>query len=320
MKNHAAASGWWSEFPKYIVSLLKAYYGGAATKESDWGFHWIPKLTGDHSHMTTVADMADGRVKGYFIMGQNPVVGSMNGALHRKALHKLEWLVVSDLTLIETAEFWRTAPEVVQGTVRPEDIQTEVFFFPSAAHTEKSGTFTNPQRLLQWHAQAVEPPGEARGDLQFIFELGRRLKKLCADSTGAKDRPIQALTWDYPTHGPLGEPDAEAVLTVARQAAPGGEAGRGGAGHGGGPAHALRRVLRGQGILTGFPSGLPGPAPGPGRRGGDRPHARLRRQAPEVPPARAARGACPLPAGGPGSRGGLTALPGVAREDRVVVA
>jgi formate dehydrogenase major subunit len=212
VKNHASASGGWSEFPKYIVSLLKAYYGDAATKENDWGFHWLPKLTGDHSHMTTVADMADGRVKGYFVMGQNPVVGSMNGALHRKALHQLEWLVVTDLALTETAEFWRTAPEVVRGDVRPEEIQTEVFFFPAAAHTEKSGTFTNTQRLLQWHARAVEPPGEARSDLRFIFELGRRLKKLHADSTEEKDRPLQALTWDYPTHGPLDEPDAETVL------------------------------------------------------------------------------------------------------------
>ncbi|OJH36441.1 formate dehydrogenase [Cystobacter ferrugineus] len=210
--NNVSASGWWSEFPKYIVSLLKAYYGDAATKENDWGFHWLPKLTGDHSHMTTVADMADGKLKGYFVMGQNPVVGSMNGALHRKALHELEWLVVTDLTLIETAEFWRTAPEILRGDVRPQDIQTEVFFFPSAAHTEKSGSFTNTQRLLQWHSQAVEPPGEARSDLQFIFELGRRLKALYADSTEEKDRPIQALTWDYPTHGPLDEPDAEAVL------------------------------------------------------------------------------------------------------------
>ncbi|MET0404345.1 MAG: molybdopterin-dependent oxidoreductase, partial [Cystobacter sp.] len=212
VRNNVSQSGWWSEFPKYIVSLLKAYYGDAATKQNDWGFHWVPKLTGDHSHMTTVADMADGQVKGYFIMGQNPVVGSMNGALHRKAMHKLEWLVVTDLALTETAEFWRTAPEVVRGDVRPQDIQTEVFFFPTASHAEKSGTFTNTQRLLQWHEQAVEPPGEARSDLQFIFELGRRLKALYAGSTEEKDRPLQVLTWDYPTHGPLAEPDAAAVL------------------------------------------------------------------------------------------------------------
>lgn len=210
--NNVSASGWWSNFPKYITSLLKAYYGEAATKDNDWGFHWLPKLTGDHSHQTTVSDMADGKVKGYFVLGENPAVGSMNGALQRKALRKLDWLVVGDLTLTETAEFWRTAPEVVRGDVRPQDIQTEVFFFPCAAHTEKEGSFTNTQRLLQWHHKAVEAPGEARSDLQFIYELGLRLKKLYADSKEDKDRALQVLTWDYPTKGPRQEPDAEAVL------------------------------------------------------------------------------------------------------------
>ena len=210
--NNESASGWWSHFPKYITSLLKAYYGDAATKHNDYGFHWLPKLTGDHSHMTTVADMADGKVKGYFVLGENPAVGSMNGALQRKALHELDWLVVGDLTLTETAEFWRTAPEVVRGDVRPEDIQTEVFFFPCAAHTEKEGSYTNTQRLVQWRHKAVEPIGESRSDLHFVHDLGVRLKKLYADSTEEKDRPIQALTWDYPTKGEKQEPDAEAVL------------------------------------------------------------------------------------------------------------
>jgi len=211
LHNNQSPTGAWAEFPKYVVSLLKAYYGDASRQDNDWGFHWIPKLTGDHSHMTTVADMADGKVKGYFVMGENPVVGSVNGALHRKGLQKLDWLVVTDLTLTETAEFWRTAPEVVRGDLRPEDIPTEVFFIPAATHTEKDGTFTNTQRLLQWHHKAVEPPGDARSDLYFIYQLGRRLKELYADSTEEKDRPLQVLTWDYPLKGP-GEPDPEAIL------------------------------------------------------------------------------------------------------------
>ena len=63
----------------------------------------------------------------------------------------------------------------------PEDIGTEVFFLPAAAHTEKSGSFTNTQRLLQWHHQAVEPAGDARSDLWFTYHLGRRIRaKLAA--------------------------------------------------------------------------------------------------------------------------------------------
>jgi formate dehydrogenase major subunit len=211
-KNNEAGTGWWSHFPKYVISLLKAWFGEAAHAGNDYRFDHLPRLSGNHSHMQTVADMADGRVKGYFVIGENPAVGSVNGALQRKGLRKLEWLVVRDLTLIETAEFWRRAPEIQRGEVRTEDIPTEVFFFPAAAHTEKDGTYTNTQRLLQWHHKAVEPPGDARSELHFMLHLGRRLKRLYAQSREEKDLPIQELTWDYPTQGKHEEPDAEAVL------------------------------------------------------------------------------------------------------------
>jgi len=212
LENNGSASGWWANFPKYIVSLLKAYWGDAATKENDYCFDYLPHLTGDHSHMTTVADMVDGKVKGYFLMGENPTVGSMHGALHRKGLREAQWVVVRDFAVTETADFWRDAPEITRGEVRPEDIATEVFFFPAATHTEKDGAFTNTQRLLQWHHKAVDPPGDARSDLHFMFHLGTRLKELYAGSDDPKDRPILDLTWDYPTKGHHQDPDAEAVL------------------------------------------------------------------------------------------------------------
>ena len=109
---------------------MKAWFGEAATKENDWAYGYLPMLTGDHSHMTTVTDMADGKVKGYFVMGENPVVGSMNGPLQRKGLRALDWLVVRDFQVTETADFWRESAE---------DVATEVFFFPAATHTEKDG-------------------------------------------------------------------------------------------------------------------------------------------------------------------------------------
>ncbi len=206
-------SGWWGEYKKYFVSLMKAWYGPAATKESDWCYDYLPTLTGDHSHMNTVVDMADGAVKGYFVMGENPVVGSMNGPLQRKGLRKLDWLVVRDFQLTETADFWREAPEINRGEVKPENIGTEVFFFPAAAHTEKDGSFTNTQRLLQWHHKAVDPPGDSRSELDFIFKLGQRLRRLYQfEYSEPRNWPIRDLMWDYPTHGPLEEPDAEAVL------------------------------------------------------------------------------------------------------------
>jgi formate dehydrogenase major subunit len=209
---YTSPSGWWGEFPKYSVSLLKAWYGDAATAANEFCFHYLPVLTGDHSHLNTVADMADGKVKGYFVMGENPVVGTVNGALHREGLRALEWLVVRDFQLTETAEFWRFAPEIERGDVRTEDIGTEVFFFPAAAHTEKEGSFTNTQRLLQWHHKAIDPPGDCRSELDFVFKLGQRLKTLYEGSEDPKDRPVLDLTWDYPAVGPRREPDAQAVL------------------------------------------------------------------------------------------------------------
>jgi formate dehydrogenase major subunit len=202
-EHNTPGSGWWSEFPKYAVSLLKAWFGDAARQESGWAFDYLPYLTGDHSHMTTYAAMGDGVVKGYFVMGENPVVGSMNGGLQCSAMRRLEWLVVRDFQLTETAEFWRAHASA---------IATEVFFFPAATHTEKDGSFTNTQRLLQWHHKAVEPPGDCRSDLHFMLHLGRRMKNLYAGSSDPKDRPIRDLTWDYPAEGEIEESSAEAVL------------------------------------------------------------------------------------------------------------
>jgi formate dehydrogenase major subunit len=50
-ENYTARAGWWTEFPKYIVSLLKAWYGDAATADNDFCFNYLPKMTGDHSHI-----------------------------------------------------------------------------------------------------------------------------------------------------------------------------------------------------------------------------------------------------------------------------
>ncbi|MBV9257606.1 MAG: molybdopterin-dependent oxidoreductase, partial [Ktedonobacteraceae bacterium] len=205
--------GWWSNIPAYIVSLLTAWYG-KATGEKDYGYHWLPKITGDHSHLKTSYAMLDGKVKGYFIFGQNPAAGSTNARMQRKALEQLDWMVVCDLYEVETAAFWYKGPEPVDSS----KIKTEVFLMPAAASTEKEGSFTNTQRLLQWRDKAVDPPGDARSDLWFVYHLGKRLKELYAESKEARDRPIQALTWDYEEAEPKpdfhieGEPDALLVL------------------------------------------------------------------------------------------------------------
>ncbi len=207
-----ASKGYWGNMRAYLVSLLKAYWGDAATAENDFCFDYLPRLTGSHSTYETVMAQLEGTCKGYFLMGENPAVGSANAKLQRLGMAHLDWLVVRDFSLIESATWWKDGPEIETGELRTEDIGTEVFFLPAAAHTEKDGSFTNTQRLLQWHHQAVEPAGEARSDLWFTFHLGRIIREKLAASTDPMDRPLLDLVWDYPTKGAQAEPDAEAVL------------------------------------------------------------------------------------------------------------
>src|SRR5689334_10488506 len=212
VKKHKARTGLWSAFDKYFVSLMKAYYGDAATKSNDWGFDWLPRVTGDHSHFGYWLDMADGKLEGLFVMGQNPGVGAPNSRLERKALAKLKWLVVRDMVETETASFWQDSPEVLRGELNPDEVETEVFLFPAAGHAEKDGCFTNTQRLLQFHEMAVEPPGDARSETWFMYHLGRRLKAKAKQDGGRRNEGLNALTWDYPTRGTIAEPVVEEVL------------------------------------------------------------------------------------------------------------
>ncbi len=205
-------TGIWSSFDAYIVSLLKAWYGEAATRENEFGFGWLPRISGDHSHQGYWLEMADGRMDGLFVMGQNPAVGGPNAGLERRALAQLKWLVVRDMVEVETATFWKDSPEVRSGELAPDRIGTEVFFFPAAGHAEKAGSFTNTQRMVQWHEQAVEAPGDCRSDGWFVFHLGRLLKAKAQADSAPENAGLRALTWEYPVSGPHGEPDIDAVL------------------------------------------------------------------------------------------------------------
>jgi formate dehydrogenase major subunit len=212
LEMNGSPSGFWGHLPAYFVSLLKAWWGDAATSDNDFCFDWLPRISGDHSAYQTALDMLDGKVKGYFVVGENPAVGSSHSGLHRKALANLEWLVVRDFVEIESASFWYDAPEIETGELRTADIGTEVFLLPAAAHTEKDGTFTNTQRLLQWHHKAVEPIGDQRSELWFYYHLGRIIREKLAGSTDPRDASILSLTWEYPTEGPHDDPRADAVL------------------------------------------------------------------------------------------------------------
>lgn len=210
LAQNTKATGWWANTPKYVVSLLKAFYGDAATAENEFCFAYLPQLVGDHSVLPTTFAMKDGSVKGYFVIGQNPGASGQNAELVSSAMERLDWLVNIDFFDNETVSFWH------REGADPSKIGTEVFFLPGATILEKEGTMTQTSRVLQWHDKAIEPLGDSKSDLWYFYDLGKRLKALYAASQDPRDRPILDMTWKYDHEDEReragGEPSALRVL------------------------------------------------------------------------------------------------------------
>ena len=215
--------GYWANADAYFVSLMRAYFGDAATAENNWAYDHLPRLSGPHGTYQTLMSMLKDEVEGYFILGQNPAVGSANGRQQRLGMSHLKWLVVRDFRLIESATWWKDGPEIASGELRTEDIETEVFFMPAATHVEKAGTFTQTQRLVQWRHKALDPPGDCQSELDFFHDLGVRIRRLLADSPDERDRPLLDLTWDYPLdeHGEVIPESVLREINGYRTSAPG---------------------------------------------------------------------------------------------------
>jgi formate dehydrogenase major subunit len=208
IRKEMPTTGWWSNGRKYTVSFLKAWYGDSARADNEWGYQYLPKNIGDHSHLPMFQAMHDGVVKGFMAIGQNPAVGGQNATYQRGGMARLEWMVVRDIFMTETAEFWK-APDVGD----PTQVQTEVFFLPAATTPEMDGSYTNTQRLVQWHEKGVEAPEDCRSDLWFTHHLAKRLKRLYAGSTNPNDAPFLALVWDFAEEeNAIREPRAVSVL------------------------------------------------------------------------------------------------------------
>lgn len=202
--------GYWANLPKFVVSYLKSLYGDAATPENEFGFQWHPRIIGDHSHLAMFAAMNQGKVKGMLLIGQNPAT-SINAKMERAGMRQLDWLVVKDNWIHESATYWKNAPEIKNGEVKTADIKTEVFFFPSEQIAEYEGSFTNTFRMLQWHYKATDGPGDCRNDLWFTHQLAKRLKALYANSNAPRDIGFKNLTWDF-------DPDDRSQLRAMTQA------------------------------------------------------------------------------------------------------
>ena len=181
----------WMSRPKQVISLLKAWYGDAATRDNGFGWEYLPRIGANYSFIPLFEAVNAGSIKGLLCWGMNPAVSGPNSGIVREALQKLEWMVAVDLVETETAAAWK-APGV-----DPSQNTTEVFLLPAAASLEKEGSLMNSARWMQWRYKAVDPPGEARSDLWIIDQLMRELKELYDRDGGPNAEAITRLTWDH---------------------------------------------------------------------------------------------------------------------------
>ena len=201
--NDPKSANWWQNYPKYIVSLLKAFYGDKAEKNNDFCFNYLPKTKAgvNYSHISLFKAMNEGVIKGFMVWGQNPMVGGPDTMETLEGLKKLDWMFVAELWPTETAEFWK-APGV-----NPKQVKTEVFLLPAAASVEKEGSISNSGRWMQWRYAGANPPGEAKSDLWMMTQIVEELKALYRKEGGKFPDPILDLSWNYGK----GEPDPHTV-------------------------------------------------------------------------------------------------------------
>ena len=196
--NDPLSANWWQNEPKYMVSLLKSFFGDKATKANNFGYDWMPKI--DAGKTYTWLDLFDamykGEFTGFFAWGQNPAGSGANSNKTRTALTKLDWMVNVNIFDNETGSFWKGPG------MDPEKIKTEVFMLPCAVSVEKEGSITNSGRWSQWRYKAAEPPGEAGPDGDILIDLMNKIKDLYKkDKKAVFPEPIVNLKWDYVTNG-----------------------------------------------------------------------------------------------------------------------
>ncbi len=186
---------YWQNYPKFHVSLMKSWWGNAATKENNWCFDWLPKLDKVYDVLQVFELMGQGKMNGYVCQGFNPVASFPNKAKISGALAKLKFLVVIDPLATDTSEFWKNFGEF--NDVDSSAIQTEVIRLPSTCFAEEDGSLVNSGRWMQWHWKGAEPPGEAKPDPEIIAGIYLKLRELYKKEGGAFPDALLNLTWPY---------------------------------------------------------------------------------------------------------------------------
>ena len=185
------SANWWGNRPKYFASLLKGWYGEEAKPENDFCYGLLPKGEpgADYSYMYVMDKMYQGKIKGGFVFGVNPMNSFPNTNKMRKALDNLDWMVCAELHNSETTDNWH------RPGVDPKKMKTEVFLLPSAHRVEKAGTISNSGRWLLWFDKAVEPAGEARNFADMFVPLINKLRELYKAEGGKLPEALLKMNW-----------------------------------------------------------------------------------------------------------------------------
>ena len=185
------SANWWGNRPKYFASLLKGWYGEAATPANDLCYGLLPKGEPgvDYSYMYVMDKMYRGDMKGGFIFGVNPMNSFPNTNKMRKALDNLDWMVCAELHNSETTDNWR------RPGADPKKMKTEVFLLPSAHRVEKAGTISNSGRWLLWFEKAVEPAGQARNFGDMFVPLINKLRAMYKAEGGTLPEALLKMHW-----------------------------------------------------------------------------------------------------------------------------
>ncbi|NHQ82211.1 formate dehydrogenase-N subunit alpha [Chromobacterium vaccinii] len=186
---------YWSNTPKFFVSLMKWMWGDNASKENDWGYDWLPKWDKMYDVLHMAELMYQGKMNGFIVQGFNPLASFPDAAKVTEAFSKLKYMVIIDPIATETSTFWQNHGEA--HDVDPAKIQTTVFRLPSTCFAEEDGSIVNSARWLQWHWKGAEPPGQARGDNEIIGELFVAIRDLYRKEGGKLAEPILKTSWAY---------------------------------------------------------------------------------------------------------------------------
>lgn len=186
---------YWKNTPKFFNSLMKTFYGPYATRENNFAFDYLPKWDKMYDIMNSFEMMTKGEMHGFICQGFNPLAAIPNANKNRKALAKLKYLVIIDPQTTETGLFWQDHGKYNDS--KPEDIMTTVYRLPAHCFVEGSGSIVNSARWLQWHYQAADAPGEAKGDAEILSMLLFKLRELYKAEGGAFPDPIHHIQWNY---------------------------------------------------------------------------------------------------------------------------